>query len=296
MVKKDNLDFIVVGIQKSGTTMLSSYLSSSKEIFIPKEKEIPFFLDESLQRNGWNDFIYKYFKYANNNQLWGTVTPQYLMYPSSLSKIYKKFPKIKIIVIYRDPIKRLMSHFDMTKRFHKESRDINAVISDQLKNINKLRNSPYNSPLDKFLSSGEYFRLNQYLKIFPNKNILRLDFQELKIKPENIVKKLSLFLNVSDIDKYNMKVKMPGGNKKLINIDHNKIFKILKFFLIKVGIYNFLSEQILRIPYLISYWIDQNNVNTKSKTNIKDIHEDKIKLLEKHYEEDILIYREFFKK
>ena len=43
MVKKDNLDSIVVGIQKSGTTMLSSYLSSSKKIFIPKEKEIPFF-------------------------------------------------------------------------------------------------------------------------------------------------------------------------------------------------------------------------------------------------------------
>lgn len=295
MAKKDNLDFIVVGIQKSGTTMLSSYLSSSKKIFIPKEKEIPFFLDESLQYNGWNNFIYKYFKYANNKQLWGTVTPQYLMYPSSLSKIYKKFPKIKIIVIYRDPIKRLMSHFDMIKRFHKENRDINVIISDQLKSINNLRNSPYHNPFDKLLSSGEYFRLNRYLKIFPNENILRLDFEELKIKPENIVKKLSLFLNVSDIDKYYMKVKMPGGNKKLININHDKIFKIFKLFLIKVGIFKFLSEQIVKIPYLISYWIDQNNVNTKFKTNIKDIHEDKIKLLEKHYEKDILIYKDFFK-
>ena len=47
--------------------------------------------------------------------------------------------------------------------------------------------------------------MNQYLKIFPKENILRLDFKELKTKPKNIIKKISLFLKVNDIDKYKMK-------------------------------------------------------------------------------------------
>ena len=41
--KSKSLDFIIVGAQKAGTTTLSSMLQRSKKIFIPPEKEIPFF-------------------------------------------------------------------------------------------------------------------------------------------------------------------------------------------------------------------------------------------------------------
>ena len=165
-MSKSHLDFIIVGIQKSGTTMLHSYLSKSDKIFMPYEKELPYFLEEKLNSGGWDAFLKLYFNQANNNQIWGTATPQYMMYPESLKKIYNKLPNIKIIIIYRDPINRFISHYDMLKRFKIEKRDINSLIIDQLANIEILRSTQYNSPSDKFISSGEYLRLNKYLEIF----------------------------------------------------------------------------------------------------------------------------------
>ena len=38
------LDFMIIGAMKSGTTSLAFYLNQSSQIYIPKEKELPFFL------------------------------------------------------------------------------------------------------------------------------------------------------------------------------------------------------------------------------------------------------------
>ena len=55
-MKKNNLDFIVAGIQKAGTTMLSKHLSQNDQLFIPFEKELPFFLEKKIDQNNWNNF------------------------------------------------------------------------------------------------------------------------------------------------------------------------------------------------------------------------------------------------
>lgn len=294
-MNKNRLDFIIVGIQKSGTTMLHSYLSKSKKIFIPPEKELPFFLEKKIYAAGWDAFIQKYFGKAENNQIWGTVTPQYMMYPESLKKIYNKLPDIKIIIIYRDPIKRFISHYDMLRRFNIENRDINDLIIDQLANIKTLRNTEYNRPTDKFISSGEYLRLNKHLEIFPKKNILKLDFNVLVVEPKIILEEVSNFLNIDYEFKQDFTIKMEGGSKKIIDVDFDNILRKIKHFLVFLQIYKYIPQKIIKYFYLISYWIDQVNVNKKSKSSIRDINKDVQFMLQEHYKEEILEYRNMFK-
>ena len=48
--------------------------------------------------------------------LWGTSTPQYMMHPECFGSIKRALPGVKIIVTLRDPVRRLVSHFDMATR------------------------------------------------------------------------------------------------------------------------------------------------------------------------------------
>ena len=73
-----------------------------------------------MQTLGWNNFINTYYLKSKTNQLIGKSSPQYMMYDYSLKKIKKMFPDIKLIVILRDPIERLLSHYDMIKDLEKK--------------------------------------------------------------------------------------------------------------------------------------------------------------------------------
>ena len=294
-MKKHNLDFIVAGIQKSGTTMLAKYLSQNDQLFLPPEKELPFFLKKEINVKDWKKFLTKYFYKGENHQLWGTVSPQYMMYPNSLNRIYKKFPKIKIIIIYREPISRYISHYDMSVRFNNEQRNINIAIKDQIRNAKKIHKT--NNLLDGYLASGEYSRLNKYLKIFPKKNILKIDFQEFISKPKIVLDEISIFLKINYKFKFSKKkIMMKGGKKKIINIDHDKIFKRFKLFLKIIKIYKFFPQILIKYVYIFSYWLDKINTNVNSKSNIKDINSKELKMLKKHYKYDILEYIKISKK
>ena len=43
-------DFVVIGAMKAGTTSLYHYLRDHPQIFMPKVKELDFFVEESMRR------------------------------------------------------------------------------------------------------------------------------------------------------------------------------------------------------------------------------------------------------
>ena len=113
------INFIIIGAQKAGTTFLHNILNTSNDIYIPLEKELPFFLEDNIDDESYKKFFLKYFNKSKPNQIIGTSTPQYMMYPNSFSNIKERLPDVKLIVVLREPIKRLISHYDMVYRFGK---------------------------------------------------------------------------------------------------------------------------------------------------------------------------------
>ena len=126
MTKK--IDFIIIGAQKAGSTFLYNILNLSNEIYMPQEKELPFFLEKNIKKKNYAKFLDDYFENSKIDQIIGTSTPQYMMYPESFGDIKLRLPNVKLIAIIREPIKRLISHYDMVYRFGKENRSINSVL------------------------------------------------------------------------------------------------------------------------------------------------------------------------
>jgi hypothetical protein len=180
-------DFIVVGPAKTGTTSLHYYLKSDKRISLPPSKEVPLFDKKCI--GSIADFF-------NNNRIdsskiCGKITPQYFSNKEAISNILKHNNKVKIIVILRNPIERLISHYQMLK-----SRELTTESIDCL--FKKYLNNDIEFDLKKIFLDSEYdyFIDNIYDK-FPSQNVLILDFHRVVKNDSNEMKKLYEFLSLT---------------------------------------------------------------------------------------------------
>ena len=190
-----------------------------------------------------------------------------------------------MIAILRDPIKRLISHYDMAYRFGKEKRTINSVLEDQLKNMEYYQKTPFDDPTGKYIVAGEYGRIfSQLLKSFDKNQIHILLFKDLINQPKIETKKIMNFLNLkSEINEFKKFNNMRGGKKKLIDID---IYKTIIFFN-KIGIKKIIPNFLIKkIKNLVSFF-DNVNVDTKTKTSVDQIRPELLKKLKEHYRKDL---------
>ena len=292
-MSKKSLDFIVVGAQKGGTTSLAEYMGKSAEIFVPKEKEIPYFLDSDFLQRGWDWYLKTFFKNADPAKLWGTSTPQYMMNPAVFKSIKEKLPNVKIIVILRDPIARLISHFDMMLRLGVEQRSLVEVIDQELADIESARCRPYPEECGKYIVSGEYGRiLTEVFIHFDQANVHVLFFDDLIMNAQLELDEIAAFLNIKRVQLGRSKViRMRGGSKKRVLIDHNKINELFVKFVRVTGVGHLIPYAFKRRYSRIISWIDENNVDPSSKTNIAHLPASLLLRLKAHYMDDSLILR-----
>ncbi len=117
--------FLVVGIEKAGTTSIYQYLNQHPQVYMSPVKETNF-----LERD-WENFqgkpnpkrIDTWEKYSNlfsnvqDEIAIGEVSPNYLFhYKSSSERIIKYVPDVKIIAILRNPVDRAYSDYLMHLR------------------------------------------------------------------------------------------------------------------------------------------------------------------------------------
>ncbi|MGH9436648.1 MAG: sulfotransferase family protein, partial [Terriglobia bacterium] len=110
------LNFFVIGAMKAGTTSLHYYLKEHPGLFLPIEKEIPFFAMDELYERGMDWYLDEFFSKAGTGQLLGTVSPPYMLNSKAAERIYRALPDVKLIALLRDPIDRAKSQYKMLVR------------------------------------------------------------------------------------------------------------------------------------------------------------------------------------
>ena len=109
-------DFLIIGVQKSGTTWLHKMLQHHASVFIP-DQEVHFF-DKGYNYEKGLDWYASQFADAPADTLIGEKTPDYIWahgsgtedhLPTVHENIHTHLPDIKLIVILRDPVKRAIS-------------------------------------------------------------------------------------------------------------------------------------------------------------------------------------------
>ena len=181
------LDFLVIGAHKSGTTTLFQYLRHHPRIFLPPEKEIAFFSNESWFTQGWDVFAEEFFSQASDDVLLGKVTPQYMAHSQVPQRIREAMPDVKLIALLRNPVDRAFSHFRMAVRTNSENRPFEQVISEAKKE----------DTLTGYLSLGEYGRiLSRYRQYFPMDRLLILFADDLETRPQFVLDSIARYLGV----------------------------------------------------------------------------------------------------
>ena len=172
-------DFLIIGPTRTGTTWLHKCLNYHSQLFMPDLKEICYF-DKNFHKG--EKWYKKYFK-NSHARISGEATPGYFAHKGVAEKIFNLIPKVKLIIIYRDPLERAYSHFKIRK-------SIGMYQGKEFQDVFKT---------DDYLLGHSLYGLNlqSYLKYFTPQQILILDFYSMVNHPADAFKKICSFLKIS---------------------------------------------------------------------------------------------------
>ena len=111
------VDFLICGTQKGGTSALHEYLSEHPDLCLSATKELHFFDNEELFQQGAPDYApcHAAFRQKMPSQLAGESTPIYMYWEPSPKRIWEYNPRMKLIVLLRNPIDRAYAHWNMER-------------------------------------------------------------------------------------------------------------------------------------------------------------------------------------
>jgi len=206
-------DFIIFGAQRCGTTSLYNYLIEHPTIAPPLAKEIGFFDSNYARGINWYKahfptYFQKFYvtQIKKKDFITGEATPSYINHPLAHKRIFDTIPKVKLIVLLRNPVDRAYSHYYQACKLGREYLSFSKAIKKEpfrLQGEKKkmMENDDYYSKSYHYfgyLFAGMYLDLlKPWLNTFPKKQILILKSEDLYTNPNSIFNKTLKFLNVT---------------------------------------------------------------------------------------------------
>jgi hypothetical protein len=184
--------FLIVGAMRSGTTSLARYLGAHPDIRIAPEKEVHFF-DLNFDRG--LDWYCGRLDGSESAACVGEATPSYMYDKSSVERMVKTLPRVKLIAILRDPIDRAYSHFQLNKALGIEPMSFQQALraeAERLGSHDHDQRFAY-SYVDRGMYHAQLSRLSRR---FPRESIHVALFEEMRADPEDVVEAACRFLGV----------------------------------------------------------------------------------------------------
>lgn len=185
------IDFIGIGAAKSGTTWVTDFLQEHPEVQLSEPKEPGYFNKRETFAYGPDnknfgkplDFYVNHFRHCDTTHKVGEFSTIYLWDETAPKAIKDLFPSVKLIACFRDPVKRAISHYYMLKDYLSlEARSLEDA----------LRNEP------EYIDRGKYFeQISRYLEEFPEEQIHFIFMEDIKDKPQQVLRDLCNFLVIS---------------------------------------------------------------------------------------------------
>jgi hypothetical protein len=232
------VDFIVAGVQKSGTTSLDRYLRQHANILMPKNnrKEVHYF-DDTVSFKKGESYYHSLFPMSDTEKLWGECTPIYIYWNPCVERIAAYNPDVKIILLLRNPITRAFSHWNMEYNRHKREKlaflDALKAESSRLKISADTQHRIYS-----YVDRGRYCKQIENLWSYIDRDrTLILKAEDLFSKPANVLEKVFRFLELPSLQ-IKQKFKLYSGEYRssmsteeyafLLNVFKQEIGKLEK--------------------------------------------------------------------
>ncbi len=206
-------DFIIIGAGKCGTSSLYNYLVQHPNIYSAKIKEINYFIRRWTKwyRPNFPTIFQKFYvkKFLKEPFLTGEASPFYLLHPDVPKKVHEKIPKVKLIILLRNPIERAFSQYNQWEKTDFENLSFEeAIKSEKIKTSYDWRNYTDEESSDSrinvkysYLEGGLYYeQIKRWLDVFPRNQILILKAEDFFSYPSKISSQVFEFLGVSSYE------------------------------------------------------------------------------------------------
>jgi Sulfotransferase domain len=176
--KLERLDFILAGAQKSGTTALHYFLSKHPHVTMGDQQEIHFFDNDALFLSEPDyEQLHKHYPLIGPSMTAGDCTPSYLYYEPTAERIYRYNPKIKLLILLRNPVDRAFAHWNMQRFRGREPLDFFDAVREEQTRIAGA--PPSEARRFAYIDRGFYaLQLGRFFKFFPREQVKVIKFED----------------------------------------------------------------------------------------------------------------------
>lgn len=205
--------FLIVGLQKSGSTSLVQYLNQHQQIVPALRKDIYFFNNPTRFNKG-EKFYRAFFPLRSKQKLIEFKrrkktftfdgTPNYFDVPGAATHIKKMLPNAKIIIMFRDPVARAYSNYTMAVKFGFETLPFYDALQLEDERIAWFEKSKFYKGHNIVYQRLAYKKRGEYSNFLPEwrqtfGNNLHIDFTEnLNKNPSDTYAKILRFLHLEE--------------------------------------------------------------------------------------------------
>jgi len=198
----------IIGAQKAGTSALAVYLAEHLDVCIAPNKE-PHFFDSPAFQDDWDaeERERRYLRCFPNYSGEAVIcdaTPSYLFLPWVARRMCDYNPRMKLIVLLRDPVQRAFSQYFMDRQRGWESWALPwAFLLEGPRAFYRQRIlCPANAGeryAHTYLSRGRYLRqLRNWLKYFPRAQFLFLRHEDLYHQHADTLRRVYHFIGLPE--------------------------------------------------------------------------------------------------
>lgn len=177
-------NFLGIGAQRCGTTLLHAVLETHPEIYVPRRRKEIHFFDRHFERGlDWYANFFPDAEDARSFRAIGEITPDYLYVPEAAKRIIQTMPRdCRFIISLRHPAKRVFSGYTHHRRAFNEKRPFERFVEEQ----------------HDATARGFYTRqMERFFDAYPRDQFLILIFEEWLEEPARALADLQSFLGLS---------------------------------------------------------------------------------------------------
>lgn len=153
-------NLIIPGFAKCGTTSLRDYLDLHPEIHMSPKKEPHYFSRDSVYDKGpiWYDQLFD--KSNPKSHIFGEASTSYAYDKKALGRIKRDLPNVKLILVLRDPVERLLSHYRWLCSLGYENKPLQDALNEE-------SNTEYSAEVFHRGTYKTYVRASNYSEYVP---------------------------------------------------------------------------------------------------------------------------------
>ena len=194
-------DFLVIGAMKAGTTSLFNYLCMHPRVIGSVPKEIFYFCSHPERGERWyRRHFPRRRRLRAANALCGEATPTYLPSGDAPHLVRELLPRVKLIVLLREPAARAVSHYHHRVRAGRESRSVDEVFSPAM--VARVEAGRPQGETETLLCERSSYAssLRRWLDAFPREQLLVLEAETLFSSTQATLNTAADFLGLESFD------------------------------------------------------------------------------------------------